>query len=264
MPIVLLYGVLVGLSLGLTGGGGSILAVPLLVYGVGCEFRQAVALSLAIVGATALYGAVLQWRHRQVVWRVGSILGLGGVGGVPVGTYLGSYLSDDVSLLLFAGLMGYVGTRMLRPQRFSGGPAWLRCRAPLHDGTQAIGVTCFGKLGFTGFLTGILSGLFGVGGGFLLIPALMVVAQLPIAHAMATSLVAIIFITGSGVIRNLHILGALPWGMPALFGIGAVLGMTLGVAVKKRCSPRVLQAGFGVAVLGMAVFVVYRHCSRGF
>ena len=111
--MALVYGVIVGLSLGLTGGGGSIFAVPLLLYGLGLDFRRAVAVSLAVVGLTALYGAVLQARRGHVLWGAGAVLGLGGVMAAPLGGWIGARLPAQLSLLLFAALMIFIGERML-------------------------------------------------------------------------------------------------------------------------------------------------------
>jgi uncharacterized membrane protein YfcA len=107
-----------------------------------------------------------------------------------------------------------------------------------------------------GFVTGILSGLFGVGGGFLLTPALLVVAQATIPQAMATSLVSIVIIASAGLWGSSHLLAEVGVTIPALFLAGSALGMTTGVAVKKRCSPRALQIIFGCSVLVTAIFVL--------
>ena len=101
--------VIVGLSLGLTGGGGSIFAVPLLVYGLGLDFRSSVALSLAVVGLTSAYGAALQARQGHVLWGAGAVLGLGGVLAAPLGAWIGAQMPQRLSLLLFAALMVFIG-----------------------------------------------------------------------------------------------------------------------------------------------------------
>jgi uncharacterized membrane protein YfcA len=255
----LLYGSAVGLSLGLTEGGGSILAVPLLVYGLGFEFRQAVALSLAIVGTTSLYGAILQRRQGLVLWKHGAALGIGGIIGVPFGASLGATISERASLILFAFLMSYIAIRMLFPSRGPSTPRWIQCSARPHD--HGARMRCLAKLTVAGFATGILSGLFGVGGGFLLIPALMGVAQVAIQYAMATSLVAIVIISSSGLLSNWPALVHIPPIIPAVFLAGSALGMTIGSSVKSRCSPRVLQIVFGCGVLATAVFVLLRNVS---
>lgn len=257
MIIAPLFGSLVGLALGLTGGGGSILAVPLLVYGLSFEFRQAVALSLAIVGLTALYGALLQRSHGYVAWTQGLLVGVGGVFAVPLGVQLGEQLSDRTSLILFAALMGYIGSRMLLSQKTMAAPSWLRCGE--GDKSKVLCASCILKLLISGGITGTLSGLFGVGGGFLLIPALMAVGSLSIEYATATSLVSIVIISGSGALSNISQLAGIPLAIPITFLLGSGFGMRLGVALKKKCSPKALRSIFGLAVLSMAAFVLWKN-----
>lgn len=252
-----LYGSCVGLALGLTGGGGSIVAVPLLVYGLHFEFRQAVALSLAIVGLTALYGALLQRARGHVAWSHGITLGIGGIFAVPLGVRIGEHLSDRASLLLFALLMMYIAGRMLLSRRHLRAPAWLRCGEPGQ--INSLCPSCIVKLLVAGGITGILSGLFGVGGGFLLIPTLMAVAQLSIEYAMATSLVSIVIISATGLVSNANQLTSVSLIIPTIFLVGSGLGMQLGIRVKKSCSPERLQLIFGIAVVAMAVFVLFKN-----
>ncbi|MCA9055138.1 MAG: sulfite exporter TauE/SafE family protein, partial [Planctomycetaceae bacterium] len=109
-----MYGVIVGFSLGLTGGGGSIFAVPLLVYGLGVPARDAVTISLAAVGLTALFGAVQRWRAGQVEVRTGLMFAVAGMFGAPIGAWLSGLLSDVILLTLFAVLMLFVAVRMWR------------------------------------------------------------------------------------------------------------------------------------------------------
>jgi uncharacterized membrane protein YfcA len=253
----LLYGGIVGSSLGLTGGGGSILAVPLLIYGLGFEFRQAVALSLGIVGATSLYGAVLHRKQKLVRWKHGVVLGIGGILGVPCGIALGAKISAQLSLIFFAVLMLYIALGMLFPSYGPTAPKWSRCSVDTQ--AERVHLPCLGKLLIAGVMTGILSGLFGVGGGFLLIPALMSVARVGVQHAMATSLVAIVIISTSGLASNLSALASVSATISALFLTGSALGMTIGVLTKRLFSPRALQLVFGLGVLATAVFVLIRN-----
>jgi uncharacterized protein len=257
MVLAALFGSLVGLALGLTGGGGSILAVPLLVYGLGFEFRQAVALSLAIVGLTALYGAFLQRSHGHVAWGQGLLVGLGGAFAVPGGVLVGEQLSERTSLILFAVLMGYIGGKMLFSRKSVRTPYWLRCGTA--EGAIVLCPSCICKLLIAGGITGTLSGLFGVGGGFLLVPALMAVAGVSIEYATATSLVSIVIISGAGAISNANQLVGVPFLIPITFLVGSGVGMRVGVRVKQLCSPKVLRMLFGIAVLLMAAFVLLRN-----
>ena len=178
MFLTLLYGGIVGLSLGFTGGGGSIFAVPLLVYGLGLDFRSAVALSLAVVGLTAAYGAAIQAREGNVLWRAGAVLGLGGILSAPLGARIGTQMPERLSLLLFAALMAFIGLQMLRRKDagLDGVPlSWMRCQREAGEKPR-FSFSCAGKILGAGALSGLLSGIFGVGGGFLIVPALLIVA----------------------------------------------------------------------------------------
>lgn len=258
--MALVYGVIVGLSLGLTGGGGSIFAVPLLLYGLGLDFRRAVAVSLAVVGLTALYGAVLQARRGHVLWGAGAVLGLGGVMAAPVGAWIGARLPAQLSLLLFAALMIFIGVRMLlRKETVGDVPlSWISCeRWP--DGRPRFSLPCAGKLVGAGAVTGILSGIFGVGGGFLVVPALLVVTCVGIERALATSLVGIFLISASGFAANARHLAAGDWNLAGLFLIGSAIGMSGGAHLKNFIPARGLQLIFGLSVIGTAFYVILRN-----
>jgi uncharacterized membrane protein YfcA len=257
MEWTLLFGAIVGLSLGLTGGGGSIFAVPLLVYGLDMDFRRAVALSLAVVGLTALYGAVMQARQGRVLWGAGIVLGIGGVFSAPLGAWLGERMPEFYSLLLFAALMIFIGLRMLLQKQAVGDVPlhWISCeRRP--DGMPKFSSKCAAKLVGAGALTGILSGIFGVGGGFLVVPALLVVTCVSIDRALATSLVAIFLISASGFLANASRLAPADVPLGAIFLVGSAIGMTGGIQLKRFIPARGLQIIFGVGVIGTAIFVI--------
>ncbi len=260
MLLALLYGGFVGLSLGLTGGGGSIFAIPSLVYGLELDFRRAVAISLAVIGLTALYGAVLQWRKNAVLWRAGLILGVGGSLSVPYGTRLGRMLPDNISLLLFAALMTFIGIRMLRDSAaVSDVPnSWLTCERD-SSGLPRFSWRCALKLLLAGAGTGILSGVFGVGGGFLLVPTVLLVTAVSIERAMGTALVAIFFISASGFASNYGSLIALDLQPATWFLGGAGLGMTLGTYVKSFIPSWALKKGFASMILVTAFYLVLRN-----
>ncbi|MEY4667447.1 MAG: hypothetical protein RL518_146 [Pseudomonadota bacterium] len=252
--VALLLGSIVGLSLGLTGGGGSIFAVPLLVYGLSLDFREAVALSLAIVGSTALYGASLQARRKVVLWGAGAVLGLGGVATAPLGARLGYNLPDRLALMLFAGLMLIVGIQMIAGRKEMVITAIACQRTP--QGELRFSWRCALKLLITGGIAGVLSGVFGVGGGFLLVPALLLVTGISIDSAMATSLVSIALISTSGFIANLHHLSQRTFFTATLFLMGSILGMTLGASVKQRLPSHTLRRIFATVVIGTAIVLL--------
>lgn len=257
MPITLLAplcGLSVGLILGLTGGGGAILAVPLLVYVIGFPVKQGIALSLATVAVSALYGAIAQSRGRHVSWGRGIAIGVGGIVGVPVGKGIGEHLSDRTTMLILAALMFYVAAKMILSRRGPRAPTWLQCPPPTAQRMMSTGCLC--RLLTIGAVTGLISGLCGVGGGFLIVPALIAIAQLEVPQAMATSLVAIVIISLTGVIAHWTLLVAIPLGIPLIFLAGSLLGMFVGVRVKTLISPRVLQILFGCIVLLVASLVL--------
>lgn len=252
--LAIILGSLVGLSLGLTGGGGSIFAVPLLVYGLALEFRQAVALSLAIVGATALLGSILQARKGCVVWGAGTILGVGGILTAPAGAYIGAQLSDSLSLFMFAGLMAIIGVKMFS----SHNTMTFSTLACPKDALGQINFRwpCAVKLLTTGMVTGVLSGIFGVGGGFLIVPALLMVAGISIESAMATSLVSIALISLSGFMANISTLSSDSLPVASAFFAGACIGMTAGSTLQSRLPAQALRRVFGFMIVATATALV--------
>jgi uncharacterized membrane protein YfcA len=254
----LLYGSIVGLSLGLTGGGGSIFAVPLLVYGLGLEFSKATALSLGIVAATALFGAVLHRGQGHVLWSHGIALGAGGLVGLPVGALVAGSLSERTSLVLFSCLMVFIGVRMLLPDKSRRGKEQGVTQSGASNASPSLRLKGAVALGVAGVVTGVLSGLFGVGGGFLLTPALLVVSRTEIHQAMATSLVSIVIIASFGFFSAATRLSGISPAVPSLFLIGSLVGMVCGILLKRRFSPRTLQMVFGTSVIATAIFVVVR------
>ncbi len=261
----LIYGAVVGLSLGLTGGGGSIFAVPLLVYGLGLGMRSAVALSLLVVGLTAIYGAALQCRGGTVRWRAGLVLGLGGLMTAPLGSWLGRLLPEALALLLFALLMLLVGWRMWsQPTQATEvplAPSRLACRVPTAGTVDRFQPACAAKLLFAGAVTGVLAGMFGVGGGFLVVPALLIVARLPIVQALATSLVGIGLISIVGFAANAGQLAANDRLVGMWFLIGAGAGMTIGIAVKRFLPGRYLSRGFALMVIAVAGWMLWQTAA---
>jgi uncharacterized membrane protein YfcA len=268
----LLFGLVVGFSLGLTGGGGSIFAVPLLVYGLGTDPRVAVGVSLAAVGATALFGMLQRLRAGEVEVRIGLLFSAGGMLGAPAGSWLGGRIPPAVLLVLFAGLMVLVAARMWRkatrspaeasairadtgaPGREERGPA---CRRD-PSGRLRMSSRCAGLLAVVGVGTGVLSGVFGVGGGFVIVPALVFFSGMGIHRAVATSLLAISLISASGVASYLAAGRPLPLGVTGLFVLGGVGGMWLGTRLGRRLSGPRLQKIFAVAMVLVAAYIVAR------
>lgn len=267
--VSLLFGLIMGFALGLTGGGGSIFAVPLLVYGLAMPAHEAVGVSLVAVGATALSGAIMRLRRREVEFKAAILFGTAGIMGAPLGSILGAKLPAAVLLSGFALLMLVVAarmwlqairhpaeTRMVRAGHEAiddlAGPA---CRIN-PDGGLALTSRCALVLVFSGIVTGILSGLFGVGGGFLIVPALTLIASLPMPRAVATSLLIITIISAAGSISYLLAGRPLAWTVTALFVLGGLGGMALGGCLSRRLAGPQLQKLFATAMVSVAIYML--------
>jgi hypothetical protein len=250
------FGMIVGVSLGLTGGGGSIFAVPLLTYGLGVPVGTALDLSLASVGATAGFGAALRLRAGEIELQGGLIFSFVGMVVVPIGAIIGHRIAPAILLSAFAVMMGYVGMRM-----------WCeRTGAPVRSGpcvTQGKGkltAGCYAMLSIAGAASGLLSGLFGVGGGFVIVPSLLY-AGINIHRAVATSLMVIFLISVSGVVGNIVQGQQLPVRVTGLFLGGCLAGMLVGSALRSRLSGSALQKTFAVAMWLVALFMLAKNLS---
>ena len=271
MTLSLLFGLIVGFSLGLTGGGGSVFAVPLLVYGMQVPAHAAVVISLAAVGATALGGGLARLRDGEAEPRTALIFGLSGIAGAPLGAWLSPRFPEAALLTCFALLMLAVAFRMWRQANRC--PEETRLiRASSHPDDDHAGPVCRydpgGRLQFTshcalrlalaGTLTGLLSGLFGVGGGFLIVPALVMIASLPMRRAVATSLWVIAIISAIGFLSHLAAGHPLNTGITLPFVLGGLGGMTLGIAVGRRIAGPALQKLFAGMIAAVAVFMLVK------
>ncbi len=264
------FGGIVGFSLGLTGGGGAIFAVPLLVYGLGVAPREAVGISLASVGVTAFVGFLGRWRARQVEARTGLIFAGAGMLGAPVGSILAGLIPDAVLLALFAVLMVVVAIRMWMqagrltrggspiPDESIGPAIWSSTCQRDGDGRLILTSRCAALLIATGVATGVLSGLFGVGGGFVIVPALVLFSGMAIHLAIGTSLMVISMVSLSGVGSYLLAGRSIGVGIASLFIVGGVVGMVLGSRLGRRLSGTALQKVFAAAIVAVAIFVLLR------
>jgi len=265
------FGVIVGLSLGLTGGGGSIFAVPLLIYGIGLAPLQAVPVSLVAVALTSMIGAVQTFRERLLVWQPAVVFSLGGMIGAPLGVLWARRLDEIWIITGFAVLAIIVGIYMWR--RAIVDPAATHVvRAYVHgtdagpvcrltpEGEFRFGTPCAIILSTTGIGTGILSGLFGVGGGFLIVPMLVLITRMGIHRAVATSLVIISVVGLTGAVTALwH--GNVLWAALVPFVVGGVAGMISGRYLAGRIAGEALQEIFAVIIIlvgfGMLTHAVF-------
>jgi uncharacterized membrane protein YfcA len=263
----LLFGAVVGLSLGLTGGGGAIFAVPLLVYGLGVPPREAVGISLAAVGATSLLGFVHRWSIGQAEVSTGLLFAGAGMLGAPLGAWLASLLPSSLLMVLFAGLMIVVSLRLWR--QTSRAPVAASACSPDQEavgtcrrdaaGTLILSSKCTVLLLGLGVLTGVLSGLLGVGGGFVIVPALVLFSGMTMHRAVGTSLMVIALVSVTGVAAHLWAGNAISPVLTALFVAGGIAGLFGGQQIGRLLRGEQLQRVFVVAILLLAAFVIVRN-----
>ena len=219
-----LSGVLVGFSLGLVGGGGSILAVPLMVYLVGVPSPHiAIGTSALAVAANAATGLASHARAHTVKWRFGAVYAAAGIVGALIGSTAGKAFNGQKLLFLFALVMVVVGVLMLRGRKAGGDPSaeCTRQNAP--------------KVGGFGFGTGLFSGFFGIGGGFLIVPGLVASTRMPMINAVGTSLVAVTAF-GLTTAANYALSGLVDWPLAGIFIVGGVAGGISGTMLARRLS----------------------------
>ena len=256
----LAFGLIVGVSLGLTGGGGSIFAVPLLIYGLGVPVGTSIGLSLAAVGITAGFGAALRLKAKEVDLRAGLVFAAAGMALAPAGAWLGTKISAALLLSTFALLMAFVGIRMWRGKPgtdVATGPCVARPGGGLGPG-------CYVRLSLAGCAAGLMSGLFGVGGGFIIVPALLYVTGMSIHRAVATSLLVIFLISLSGVAAHVAHGQQFPMPVTALFIGGGFAGMFAGGALRTRLSGPALQRLFAVGMWLVAAYMLARNLPAFF
>ena len=255
-------GVLIGLSLGALGGGGSIMAVPVLVYLLDQSPAQATTGSLVVVGATSLIAAVTAYRAGNVRLGRGVVFGIVAIGGAAAGAKAAAHVPEDVLLAAFAGLMLLVGAlmawRQLRHHRGSGSPQGPRPTLddPIITFSPTFACQCPRalKVLITATVVGLVTGFLGVGGGFLVVPALLLALALPMQYAAGTSLV-VITITSVSALAVRAGTGTTPdWGPVLALTAASALAAVAGAWLADRVDTDRLQAVFTLLVLGVAVF----------
>ncbi|WP_129337047.1 sulfite exporter TauE/SafE family protein [Cellulomonas endophytica] len=240
--------VLVGLALGMLGGGGSILTVPLLVYVAGLDAKAAIATSLLVVGVTSAVGAVSHARAGRVQWRTGLVFGAAGIVGAYAGGRLAHYIPGQVLLLAFAAMMIATSVAMLRGRREVDA-------AKVHDQLPVARVL------LDGVVVGLVTGLIGAGGGFLVVPALALLGGLSMPVAVGTSLVVIAIKSLGGLAGYLATV-SIDWGLALAVTAAAVAGALLGGRLAGRIAPDHLRQAFGWFVLVMGTVIVGQELPR--
>lgn len=244
--------VVIGLSLGLLGGGGSVLALPVLVYVLGIAPHRAIPMTLVMVGTVSVLGAIPHIRRGLVAWRPGAMFGLATVVGAYLGARLAAlpFITSTVQMTIFAGAMlvaaGLMIGRSSRTAALAGPYVPPLCRY------------CWLWLPTEGVVVGVLTGLVGVGGGFAIVPALVLLAHVPMPKAIGTSL---LIITANSLAGLAGYLGQvdLDWHLTVNFTVFAGFGTVGGAYLVQFVSPKHLQKGFGYFLLGIAVFVLWQN-----
>ena len=249
----ILYGSAIGLSLGLTGAGGSIITIPILVYLLGMNAHSATGTSLVIVGVGSIAG-VIQYafgRTKYLHWKIALVFAIAGIVGAFLGSYTNALLPSNVILYLFASLMIIIGILMLKEKSYlkGGESPSLKNIKTLSGWSKFIGA---------GLLVGFMTGFFGVGGGFLIVPVLVLILLFPITHAIATSLMIIALNCLWGILSRLGGIGTIELGAALWLSIGAIIGIVIGVLVAKKIKPGFLTKIFAYFIILLAIYMFLR------
>ncbi|MEM8960150.1 MAG: sulfite exporter TauE/SafE family protein [Acidobacteriota bacterium] len=240
--------VAIGLSLGLLGSGGSILTVPVLVYLVGQDEKVAIAGSLAIVGGIALIGGIDHALRRLVVWRSVLLFGVPGMLGTYGGAWLAKWVSGTFQLAVFAGVMLLAAVLMLR--------------SPLRHLDESRPTRAPWKIAIDGLVVGVLTGFVGVGGGFLIVPALVLLGGLSMHHAIGTSLMIIALKSYTGFFKYLEVLAELDlqldWPLIGIFIALGAGGTYVGRSLGKRLPQQRLKQIFAVFLIVIGVLILWQ------
>jgi uncharacterized membrane protein YfcA len=242
LVVAALLSVLIGVVLGMLGGGGAILTLPMLVYALGVDPKVAIATSLFVVATTSLVGASVHARAHTVKWRVALVFGGAAMAGAFAGGYIAAFVPSTALLLLFSAVMLVTALAMLRGS--SRAPAAARTLAP-------------GRAIALGVSVGLLSGLVGAGGGFLIVPALTIFGGLTMREAIGTSLLVIALQSYAGFAGHVsHV--QLDWRLIGIVTGAAVVGSVIGSLVGRKVPADLLRRGFAWLVVAMGVFIISR------
>lgn len=243
-PLAAVLALAVGLVFGLLGAGGSILTVPIMVFALGQDPKVAIVMSLPIVGGVALVGVARHWRAGNVDLRTAIPFGIAAMVGAFGGAKLAAFLTGRTQLVILAVLMLGAAFSMLRNAGATDAPS---------EPTRKLSPMVLG----VGMLTGVLTGVVGIGGGFLLVPALVLLAKVPMRAAVGTSLVVIAMNTLAGYIGYLGTV-VVPWNLVWMFGTLAAIGILAGTALLPRVPQATLKRAFAVLLVAVSLFTLLR------
>ena len=274
--ISLLIGLLIGTVLGLTGAGGSIFAVPLLILLLDLPINDAIGIALGAVAVSAFIGTISNWQAKYILWIPALALGVGGALIAPLGKYLGNQVADLFLLLGFSALAFIIAIIMWRQARTSPERAKVVrshigsdqdyiqpiCRFS-HTETFKLTTKCFVALLSAGLIVGLLSGLFGVGGGFLIVPVLLFITQVSMRQAVATSLLIITLISAIGFFSFVTSNPAVDWQLLIQICTGGILGMLGGHLVADKIAGPQLQRVFAISLILTTLVTLGDQLSKG-
>ena len=266
--IAISLGLLVGLSLGALGGGGSTLAVPILVFVAGLEAQDATTASLLVVGVASLFGVIGPCRAGNVRLGAGIAFGLSGIVGSRIGTMMNQSLDEQVLLMAFSALIVFVAIRMYRsvdrrrelgkiapvlePTDGGSGGVATRARTAQRVGLE-LSVPAIAKLAGAATAVGLLTGLFGVGGGFAVVPALTLLLKFPTRVAIGTSLVVIVINAAMALAMRAGDLD-FDWGVVVPFLVTVSVGVVVGSRIANRIDADRLTRAFAIMLFAVAIY----------
>ena len=252
-----LLAIFIGVAVGLLGGGGSILTTPLLIFVMGFDPKQAIAASLFVVAVTSGFGLIHHARSGRVRWKTGLIFGAAGMTGAFAGGQIGAHLPGALLLAAFAVMMAATAIAMLRGRR--------EVQAKAHGGRPIF------RILLDGFVVGLVTGLVGAGGGFLVVPALVLLGGLAMPVAVGTSLLVVMMKSTAGFLGYVLVFGgpdgpvswnpatSFNWSVTLMVTAFAVVGSLLGAVASGKVHPDRLRKGFGWFVLVMAAFILFQE-----
>ncbi len=251
-----IYGIVIGLSLGLTGAGGSIITIPILLYLLKMNVHSATGTSLVVVGVSALAGAIqyMSGKQKYVHWKISIVFSIAGIFGAFLGSYVNSLLPAKIILYGFSILMFIIGILMIRQKEYKSKEN-LQASISLSN---VKGFSAWVKFILSGFGIGLLTGFFGVGGGFLIVPTLVLILNFPMKDAIATSLLVIALNCLWGILSRLSGVGSIEIAKAIYISIGAIIGIAVGVIIAKKIKTVYLRRIFSYFVIILAIYMFVR------
>jgi uncharacterized protein len=276
--MLIIIGLLIGLILGLTGAGGSVFAVPLLLLFAGLSIADATGIALGAVAASTIFGSARNFFRKEtspILWKPGVILALTGATFAPLGKWLGLQISERFSeqwliggfsvLAIIIAIRFWLsasnnpeGARIVRAGNFAQLPSPDALCNLSYTGQFELKPRCVGGLLIGGIFVGLLSGLFGVGGGFLIVPLLLALSAVSMAQAVSTSIFIIAAISSSGFISYLWMSDSHSWELSGLIATGGILGMIVGQAISHKIANALLQKIFAISLIILVVISLLR------